>query len=172
MPKQTHDTMTLRTPGNSPCVGAFSRRPKQFLALAAASAALVGGCGKGVSEATIQYVGLDEVRELQTADQSAPSTLLLIDPRPLRRYAEGHLPGALTLQLNEAPSYGGRDSRLAGHSHLIVYGENPASPTARAMTKRLLAIGYSGVRMFPGGIEAWLAADLPVETSPMPPSEE
>ena len=129
------------------------------------------GCGKGVSEKTIEFVGLDEVRELQIEDESEPRTLLLIDPRPLRRYAEGHIPGALTLQLPEAPIYGGRDARLQGHSHLIVYGENPGSPTARAMTKRLLAIGYEGVRMYPGGMEEWGEADLPIETSPMPGEE-
>jgi len=115
---------------------------------------------------------MDEVRELQARDETEPLTLLLIDPRPLRRYCEGHIPGAMTLQLPEVPTFGGRDGRLQGHSHLIVYGENPASPTARAMTKRLLAIGYTGVRLFPGGIESWIAADLPIETSPLPPSEE
>jgi rhodanese-related sulfurtransferase len=131
-----------------------------------------GGCGKGVSEKTIAYASLDEVRELQGEDESDPRTLLLIDPRPLRRYAEGHIPGAMTLQLPEVPAYGGRDPRLQGHDHLIVYGEDPASPTARAMTKRLLAIGYEGVRLFAGGMEAWIEADLPVETSEMPAPED
>jgi rhodanese-related sulfurtransferase len=130
-----------------------------------------GGCGGGVSEKTITYVSLDEVRELQAEDESDPRTLLLIDPRPARRYAEGHLPGAMTLQLPEVPAYGGRDRRLQGHDHLIVYGEDAASPTARAMTKRLLAIGYEGVRLYPGGMEEWVEADLPVETSPMPEAE-
>lgn len=124
-----------------------------------------------MSEATIAFVGLDEVRELQGKDATEPRTLLLIDPRPSRRYAEAHLPGAASIQLPETPALGGRDPRIQGHSHVIVYGDNPASPTARAMTKRLLAIGYTGVRMFAGGLEAWRAADLPVETSPLPEGE-
>ena len=133
---------------------------------------LLGGCGQGISDKTIAFSTLDEVRELQAQDAADPRTLVLIDPRPLRRYAEGHIPGALSLQLSETPTYGGRDARLMGHANLIVYGENPASPTARAMTKRLLAIGYTGVRMFRGGIEEWIRADLPIEQSELPVDED
>lgn len=131
----------------------------------------LGGCGKGVSESTIEFAGLDEVRELQAANTESPRTLLLIDPRAPRRYATGHIPGAVSVQLPEIREFGGKDARLTGYEHTIVYGENPASPTARAMTKRLLMAGYSGVRLFPGGLDEWMSADLPVEESPMPEGE-
>lgn len=133
--------------------------------LALALGLLLGGCSKGVSESTIAFVTLDQVRELQARATVDPRALLLIDPRPDRHFAEGHIPGAVSVQLPEVPSFGGRDPRIAAHSNIIVYGENPASPTARAMTKRLLSIGYSGVRMFSGGLAAWRAADLPIATS-------
>jgi len=130
------------------------------------------GCGQGVSEKTIEFVTLDQVRELQAKQASEPRTVLLIDPRSPRRYAQAHIPGALSVQLPEIQQYGGRDARLTGYSNLVVYGENPASPTARAMTKRLLGIGYETVRLYPGGIEEWIAADLPTEQSEPPAGVE
>lgn len=148
------------------------RASAAIAAIALFGVVLLGGCSKGISDKTIAFSTLDEVRELQAADAAEPRTLVLIDPRPLRRYAEGHIPGALSVQLSETPTYGGRDARLVGHANLIVYGENPASPTARAMTKRLLAIGYTGVRMYRGGIEEWIRADLPVERSELPVDED
>lgn len=155
----------------SPVAAARSGGPRRWPLLgmmAGACTPLLWGCGKGISEATIAFIPQAEVRELQAKDESEPRTLILIDPRPIRKYAAGHIPGAASIQLSDLPSFGGRDPRLAGHSHLIVYGENPGSPTARAMTKRLLALGYTGVRMYPGGIEEWAQADLPVETSELP----
>lgn len=132
----------------------------------------LGGCGKGVNEGTIKYAGIDEVRELQAKTAAEPRTMLLIDPRSPRRYAEGHIPGAVSVQLPEVQTFGGRDARLSGYSNLIVYGENPASPTARAMTKRLLGVGYETVRLYPGGLEEWIRADYPVEQSAMPEGVE
>lgn len=134
--------------------------------------ALLAGCGKGVSEATIEFVSIDQVRELQVEQAAEPRTMLLIDPRSPRKYAAAHIPGALSVQLPEIQQFGGRDARLNGYANLVVYGENPASPTARAMTKRLLAIGYETVRLYAGGIEEWMDADMPVEQSELPAGYE
>ncbi len=161
------------TPHSPPELGGrrARRRVLTLLALAGLST-LIGGCGKGVSEATIEFVGIDEVRELQSQQGSEPRTILLIDPRSPRRFAEGHIPGAVSVQLPEVATFGGRDARLSGYANLVVYGENPASPTARAMTKRLLGVGYETVRLYPGGLEEWVRADYPVETSELPEGYE
>ncbi|GIW74061.1 MAG: hypothetical protein KatS3mg103_0583 [Phycisphaerales bacterium] len=59
----------------------------------------------------------------------------------------------------------------------MVYAEGPGSVTSRAMTKRLLVLGYDQARLFAGGLVEWADAGFPIETGPpafevLPPAKE
>jgi thiosulfate/3-mercaptopyruvate sulfurtransferase len=104
-------------------------------------------------------------------------------PPGLDRYREGHLPGAqfsdLDRDLAGPPGTGGRHPlpdagtfqtamRRAGISDdrpVVAYDENDSTAAARAWWL-LRYFGHQQVQVLDGGYQAWLAADLPIETGP------
>ena len=149
---------------------------KRILHLAAApgppglSAAIVvaglAGCQGKVTDADIRFAELTEVRALTLQQERAPEQRIvaMIDARSSERFASGHIPGARNLRLPELPRRGRKDPELDSFRHILVYGENPSTPSARGMTKRLMVFGYDGVRLFPGGMSQWQSAGYPVAT--------
>lgn len=121
----------------------------------------LGGCE--ISDKDIKYVGVAEVRQLQTRAEREPRTLLLVDPRSPAAFAKERLPGAMHMEFRSDMKDRGVDPRLAAHRNIVVYGDNPGSAAARGMTKRLMHVGYDGVRLFAGGIEEWKSMRYPLE---------
>lgn len=108
---------------------------------------------------------MTEVRALTLQQERSPQERIvtLIDARSTARYQSGHIPGARNVHLPDLPRRGRKDPELASYKHIIVYGENPATPSALGMTKRLMSFGYDGVRMFGGGMSEWRQAGYPVQ---------
>ncbi len=124
----------------------------------------LGGCSAdAITEKDHRPIALAEVRSLTTG-KNADRTLLL-DSRLAERYDAGHIPGARNVQLSEARARTGNiiNPALAGYKTLIVYGEDPGSSAARALTTRLMQLEHDGVRIFEGGMMEWLRAGLSVE---------
>ncbi len=132
--------------------------------LAAFAALALAGCRTAVSDKDIKFISTPEVKSLfDRARAGEQNLLLVIDPRPPERFAEGHIPGARNMTLPPIEA-GGRDPGLTPHANLVVCGDNPADALARAMTKRLLQLRYQGVRLYAGGQEEWKRMAQPVET--------
>ncbi|MBS0191237.1 MAG: rhodanese-like domain-containing protein [Planctomycetes bacterium] len=129
----------------------------------------LAGCEKDTRDSDIVQVKLAEVSELSAETASNPLAVLFIDPRPQTEFEEGHIPGARNLLLTSFNGEKGRDPRISSFNEVIVYGDDPFSPVARAVNKRMLAMDYSDVRFFAGGMKEWKAANLPVETGPSKP---
>jgi 3-mercaptopyruvate sulfurtransferase SseA len=135
------------------------------------------GCETSTSDKDIAkesvLVSLADVRQLMNeAESGEDRPMMLIDPRAPKFFAEGHLPGATNLRLPEVREDAARDPAIEQYGRLVVYGDNPGSPVARAMFKRLLAVGYSGVRFYPGGVDEWLRSGYPLETSEPPVADD
>jgi thiosulfate/3-mercaptopyruvate sulfurtransferase len=106
-------------------------------------------------------------------------------PPGIERYREGHLPGARFVDLDRdlagPPGAGGRHPlpdagafeaamRQAGVSDgqpVVVYDESDSMAAARAWWL-LRYFGHQQVQVLDGGYQAWVAADLPIETGPVP----
>ncbi|MEU7891883.1 rhodanese-like domain-containing protein [Nonomuraea sp. NPDC049152] len=79
-------------------------------------------------------------------------------------YAQQHLPGAVALVESEV------DARAADllpdrGAAIVTYCSNPACPNSQAVANRLEALGYTDVRKYREGIQDWVEAGLPVESS-------
>jgi rhodanese-related sulfurtransferase len=92
---------------------------------------------------------------------------LILDARPSAFFLRGHVPGALNLARdNFAQDY----RRLSGvlkraeDKPIIVYCSGGACHDSRLVANALLSLGFTNVRVFTGGWEAWSAAGLPVST--------
>lgn len=114
-------------------------------------------CGKSTTDKDILVISATAVSAMRDRLRESPLAVELIDPRPLARFEEGHIPGARNLNLPAVPPDAKPDKPLRDFEVLVVYGDDPASPSAKAMTKRLLSVGYPDVRFMAGGLEEWRA---------------
>ncbi|MFE3448243.1 rhodanese-like domain-containing protein [Nonomuraea sp. NPDC059194] len=79
-------------------------------------------------------------------------------------YAQQHLPGAIALVERDVDALAA--SLLPDRQAAIVtYCSNPACPNSQAVANRLEALGYTNVRKYREGIQDWVEAGLPVESS-------
>jgi rhodanese-related sulfurtransferase len=136
------------------------------------------GCQQGTSEKDINegvVLSLADVRDaIDRRDGGEPERALMIDPRAPKYFDAGHLPGAVNLRLPDVREEDPKDPDLQRFSRLIVYGENPGTAVARAMFKRLHAIGYGGVKFYAGGLDEWARSggQIEVSTPPEPETQE
>jgi sulfur-carrier protein adenylyltransferase/sulfurtransferase len=99
----------------------------------------------------------EEVREI--LQQTAPGDVNLVDVRQPSEYAEGHLPGAQLIPVNEMAE---RHHELDSRKLTITYCG--AGVRSRAAAAVLIRAGFTDVWSMEGGIRAWhglVAEDLP-----------
>jgi len=124
-----------------------------------------------IADDKIRNITVAELSQLYEKKASDSDLLVLIDPRSKKAFDRAHIPGARHLTLPQVPPNSTRDPEIARHANIVVYGENPATPTALAMTKRLLAAKYENVRHYAGGLSEWKLRGFPVEEAPeVPPA--
>lgn len=113
--------------------------------------------------------------------------LALTGPSGYQRYAEGHVPGAAYLDVDDdlaaPPGAGGRHPlpdpdtfvaavRRAGISRgstVVVYDDGPGTAAAR-LWWLLRDYGHDDVMVLDGGLAAWVASGRPVSTDPVTPT--
>lgn len=126
----------------------------------------LGGCPPKVTEKDITSITTDELVAMLERREENPRIVLLVDPRTPGEFEAGHLPGAINLQSYQISPERGKDPKFEAYGTIVVYGENPASPEARAVTKDMIAVGYSRVRMYMDGLEDWRERKLELATGP------
>ncbi len=112
----------------------------------------------------IRLITLAEAEDLFAAGSPAA---VFVDSRSRREFAAGHIPGSLTIPLEE-----NRKSLPEGvlnyppEQTLVVYCEGGDCHTSLALARLIHDRGFNDIRIFSGGWEEWTAAGLPVEQSP------
>lgn len=129
----------------------------------------LGGCSGSVDEGDIRSASLGDVR----AVQSGRNPGLLVDARPPSRFRDGHIPGAVNVQIVDVRLEGPPPPTLDFLDQLIVYGENEGDAFATGLTLRLLEAGFDRTLLFRGGLDEWtrsggVVAELPSETTVQP----
>ncbi|MFG1960622.1 rhodanese-like domain-containing protein [Nonomuraea sp. NPDC049028] len=91
-------------------------------------------------------------------------TVTLLDTLGGAYYDQQHLPGAIALVESEVVE---RAPALLPDKDapIVTYCSNPACNNSKAVARRLTALGYTNVRRYVEGIEDWVTAGLPVESS-------
>ncbi|MET9341011.1 MULTISPECIES: rhodanese-like domain-containing protein [unclassified Nonomuraea] len=106
-----------------------------------------------------QLISRDELKAAIDA-----GTVTVVDALGGDYYAQQHLPGAVALVESEV------EERAAAllpdkDAAIVTYCSNPACPNSQAVANRLTALGYTDVRKYREGIQDWVEAGLPVESS-------
>lgn len=91
-------------------------------------------------------------------------TVTVVDALGGEYYAKQHLPSAVPLVAENVVSLAGRmlPNKAAP---IVTYCSNAACPNSQQVADRLAALGYTNVRKYRDGIEDWVAAGLPTESS-------
>ncbi|MEU4558886.1 rhodanese-like domain-containing protein [Actinoplanes sp. NPDC023936] len=91
-------------------------------------------------------------------------TVTVIDALGGDYYAQQHLPGAIALVEADVADRAGTLLPDRG-APIVTYCSNPACPNSQRVADKLTALGYTKVRKYREGIQDWVAAGLPVESS-------
>ena len=106
-------------------------------------------------------VQLDEFKAIVATRKA-----VIIDARTGSFYDNGHVPGAINLsRANFARDYLHLRSTLDGakSNPVIVYCSGGECHDSRLVASALISLGFSQVRIFTGGWDAWTSASGPVE---------
>ncbi len=96
-----------------------------------------------------ESVSIDQLRERQSHGEA-----ILLDVRPTAEYAAGHLPGAISIPLDELE---GRLSELPADKHIIAYCRGPFCVLADEAVALLAERGWAVARLDEGILE-WQSA--------------
>lgn len=121
--------------------------------------AALPGCQKKISTDSIAFITPARVGEQIAKD---PDKHLVLDARDPQAFQEGHLPGARRISVPDIDP-NKRDPLWERYRSIVVYGENPGSLAAEAVTKRLMSAGYGQVYLMDGGFDAWKSSGRPVQ---------
>lgn len=90
---------------------------------------------------------------------------VVLDMRPPRPFAGGHLPGAVNLQFNRADLADRAEMVLATDVSYVVHAE--PDPIAKVAEQILRDAGFTVLGYLEGGLKAWRQAAMPVEELPV-----
>jgi len=91
---------------------------------------------------------------------AAGRKVTVIDVLPAESFAQSHLPGAISLPL---ASLAEKASALPADARLVTYCSGPDCRASARAAEILSAKGFADVWHFPGGLEKWREAGLPIE---------
>jgi rhodanese-related sulfurtransferase len=111
------------------------------------------------------YLGSDEPAEPVSRDEllrrAQAGEALVIDVRPVEEYTAGHIPGAVSIPLDELP---GRLAELPADRQVVAYCRGAYCVLARDAVRLLRTSGRTA-RPFDEGMLEWRLDGLPVEAA-------
>ncbi len=106
----------------------------------------------------IKIAGIEDIKRLSSEDAGGT----LINVLTAEQHAEAHIPGSGQACVFETVFIDNvRKLAPDRHAAVLVYGAGNSFDVTVAAAK-LMSAGYSDVRVFPGGIDEWRAAGLPL----------
>lgn len=120
-----------------------------------------------VGRARDRYLGVDDGEDTEAIGREEllrrirAGEAVVLDVRPAREYAAGHIPGAISIPLDELP---GRLSELPADAEVVAYCRGAFCVLAHDAVRLLTAGGRRAVRLADGMLE-WRLAEQPVATA-------
>ncbi|GIH95619.1 metalloregulator ArsR/SmtB family transcription factor [Planobispora siamensis] len=114
-----------------------------------------------VERARAAYLGPDDAEQLtreELLERIRTGDVIVADVRPAVEYAAGHIPGAVSIPLDELAD---RLAELPADGHIVAYCRGAYCVMAHEAVRELAARGRSAARLAEGMLE-WRLADLPV----------
>jgi rhodanese-related sulfurtransferase/DNA-binding transcriptional ArsR family regulator len=115
----------------------------------------------GAAAALLGPPDTEEIGREELWRRAQAGEVTVIDVRPREEYAGGHLPGALSVPLDELAE---RLAELPEDAEVVAYCRGPYCTLSHDAVRLLRERGRLARRL-PDGVLEWRAADLPVETA-------
>ncbi|MFF0133427.1 ArsR/SmtB family transcription factor [Streptomyces mirabilis] len=116
-----------------------------------------------VEPARTAYLGTDDAAEVDREDllaRAAAGKVVVLDVRPTEEYAAGHIPGALSIPVDQLVDH---IFELPEQTEVVAYCRGAYCVLAYDAVRLLRERGRRAVRLTDGMLE-WRLAELPVET--------
>jgi len=101
----------------------------------------------------------DELRDAMDRGE-----VTIVDALPASYFDQQHLPGAVNLFVDEA-----RDRATEvlpdKDAAIVAYCSNESCPNSEGVARVLTSLGYTNVRKYREGIQDWVGAGLPTEST-------
>jgi rhodanese-related sulfurtransferase len=125
---------------------------------------LAGALLPDVDAARARYLGTatEEIGRDELLRRARAGEVVVLDVRPATEFAAGHIPGALSIPIDELPR---RLSELPADVEVVAYCRGAYCVLAHDAVRILDAEGRRAVRLAEGMLE-WRLADLPVAPAP------
>jgi rhodanese-related sulfurtransferase/DNA-binding transcriptional ArsR family regulator len=101
---------------------------------------------------------LEPVSRTELVERASRGEVVILDVRPAEEFAAGHIPGALSVPLDQLDA---ALSRLPKRARIVAYCRGPYCVLAPQAVQRLLAKGFTARRLV-DGMPEWRLAGLPV----------
>jgi rhodanese-related sulfurtransferase/DNA-binding transcriptional ArsR family regulator len=101
---------------------------------------------------------LEPVTGEELVARTGRGKVVILDVRPTGEFAAGHIPGALSVPLDQLDA---ALARLPKHTEIVAYCRGPYCVLAPQAVERLRAKGYRARRLA-GGLPEWRLAGLPI----------
>nr|WP_298144881.1 rhodanese-like domain-containing protein [uncultured Pseudomonas sp.] len=92
----------------------------------------------------------------------SPTPPILVEALPARYFAQGHLPGALNINIGEVKALAS-ELLPAKDACVVVYCASATCTNSDQVAVQLLALGYADVAVFKGGKAEWQVAGHALE---------
>jgi rhodanese-related sulfurtransferase/DNA-binding HxlR family transcriptional regulator len=115
-----------------------------------------------VEAARVAYLGPEDTEQVTREEllaRVAAGTATVVDVRPEEEYAAGHIPGAVSVPLDELEA---RLAELPNGTEIVAYCRGANCVLAHDATRLLTARGHRAKRLVDGMLE-WRLAELPLE---------
>jgi rhodanese-related sulfurtransferase len=108
--------------------------------------------------------GLPAVSLKQVKEAYKSGDALLVDARDPEFFEQGHIPGAVSLPVNDFASVFPRlEEQLRAAPRVITYCDGASCEMSVELTEKLLFAGLEYIEIFTGGIQQWQGAGQPIE---------
>ena len=108
--------------------------------------------------------GLPAVSLKQAKEAYVSGEAMFVDARDRDFYAQGHIPGAVSLPVREFELIFPRlEEQLLSAPRLITYCDGASCEMSVELSEKLLFAGLDQVEIFTGGILQWKAVGQPIE---------
>jgi ArsR family transcriptional regulator len=101
---------------------------------------------------------LEPVSRTELVERAARGEVVILDVRPAEEFVAGHIPGALSVPLDQLDA---ALSRLPRGAPIVAYCRGPYCVLAPQAVQRLRAKGYTARRLV-DGMPEWRLAGLPI----------
>jgi rhodanese-related sulfurtransferase len=119
---------------------------------------LAAACSRESRNESVEVVSLNATEFNNRLDDQS----LLLDVRTPEEFANGYISGAVNLNFNAADFEGRLDSLDKSGDYMLYCAKGVRSDKA---ADRMKELGFTSISTLEGGLEAWAAAGLPLQTN-------